>query len=363
MKVIIAHASAGAGHLKAAQALYNCLKEYRPQINTSIVDILEKSHPLFRFTYSRGYLFLVRHALFLWQLSFRVTAAKPLRKITRPIARFINRINTVGFAKLLVKEQPDYILSTHFLPSEISAELKKEEKIYSRLITIITDFGVHPYWISEPTDTYVVASDYTKSQLAYENIEEGRIKVSGIPVDTGFLRQYDRDSLCAKLKLEAKKFTVLISTGSFGIGPLREITVSMPEDVQVLVVCANNQRLKSKLQRLRRPNIRVFGFVNNMPELMALADLMITKPGGLSIAEILAKDLVPIFICPIPGQEVKNARVMEAYGIGSRPKRVAEIKDRVLYYKQNPDKLREIKNNILKIKKPFAAREICDALR
>jgi processive 1,2-diacylglycerol beta-glucosyltransferase len=362
MKIIIVHASAGAGHFKAAQAIYNYFKEHCPQFDIRLVDILEKSDYFFRISYSRGYLFLICHAVILWKLSFWVTKARPLRRLTRPIARILNQLNTKEFSNYLISEQADYIISTHFLPPEIAASLKNKQKINSKLITVITDFGVHPYWLSSPIDTYVVASDYTRQQLISEGVREAKIRVLGIPVDVKFLKAEDKNTLCAKFNILADKFTILISTGSFGIGPIEEIVRLIHHDAQVLVVCARNQSLKLRLEQKAYTNVKVFGFVENMSELMAVADLMITKPGGLTIAEILVRELVPVFICPIPGQEMENAKALEYFGASLSVNSPNDIKSIILDFKEHPRKIEELKSRIRKISKPRALGDLCDVV-
>ncbi len=362
MKIIIVHASAGAGHLKAAQAIFDYLKQHCPAADIRIIDILDKSSFFFKVNYSKGYLFLVKHALFLWGLSFWITAFKPLRSLTRPIARALNRLNTQPFAQYLIEEQPDYIISTHFLPPEIAAYLKKKKKINSRLFTVITDFGVHPYWITDPVDIYLVASDFTKAELMREGIKENKIKVTGIPVDVKLLQAENKQLLCEKLNIRSDKFTVLVSTGSFGLGPIEEIVRLLHNDAELLVVCARNEKLRIKLLKLNYPGVKVFGFVDNMPELMSVSSLMITKPGGLSIAEILIRELVPLFICPIPGQEMENVRALEHYGAGISISSVSAIRDTVLRFKANPEELEKFKVKIRELKKPQVLEEICNVV-
>ncbi|TRZ95041.1 hypothetical protein D4R78_04945 [bacterium] len=362
MKIIIVHASAGAGHFKAAQAIYNYFKEHCPQSDIQLIDILEKCAYFFRISYSWGYSILIRHASILWKLSFWVTKVRPLRRLTRPLARILNQLNTKEFSEYLISEQPDYIISTHFLPPEIAASLKNKQKINSKLITVITDFGVHPYWLSSPIDTYVVASDYTKQQLISEGVRDDKIKVLGIPVDAKFLKAEDKNTLCAKFNIIADKFTVLISTGSFGFGPIEEIARIIHNDAQVLVVCARNRSLKLRLEQKAYTNVKVFGFIENMSELMAAADLMISKPGGLTIAEILIRELVPVFVCPIPGQEMENAKALEYFGAGLSLNSLHDIRSMILDFKEHPRKLEEIKSRIRLIRKPRALEDLYDVV-
>lgn len=362
MKILLAYTSAGSGHFKAATALYGYIKKHCPQIDLGLIDILGLSGPLFRFFYSGGYSFLIRHLGFLWHLFFWVTNFKLLRPLVKLITSSLNALNTQEFIKLLIQENPDFIISTHFLPAEVSSRLKKAKKIKAKLITIITDFGVHPFWLADTTDIYVVASAFTKRQLLLEGIAEDRIKEFGMPTDENFLAKYDRRAVARKFDIEADKFTVLIMTGSFGLGPLEAIVNALYKDVQILVVCATNKKLYAKLKKRELSGVKVFGFVDNVNELMTVSDIIITKAGGLTISEILNMELVPIFISSIPGQEECNAQVLKGYGIGFISESVRDIKNTVLDLKAHQYKIQSIKDNIKEIKKPDALREICNVV-
>lgn len=362
MKIIITYASAGAGHLKAAEAIYDYLKVSRPETDVKIVDILEKSNVIFKLSHSRGYPFLVNHLLYLWLLLFWVTSFKPIHSSVRAILSLISKLSTADFSDFLIRESPDVVISTHFLSSEISCYLKQKGRIKSRLITVITDFGVHPYWICKGTDIYITASGFTKEKLVREGVEEARIKDFGIPINAKFLKSYDENGLLQKFNLKGNRFTVLIATGSFGIGPIEEIVDLLHQEAQVLVVCAKNTKLYQRLKKKNYPGAVVMGFVDNIEELMSISDIIITKPGGLSISESLAMDLLPIFIAPIPGQEMENIRVLSHYGIGIYPRKLGMIKDLILDFKKYPEKLNSIKKLIAKIKKPYAAQDIANVI-
>ncbi|MDD5155033.1 MAG: glycosyltransferase [Candidatus Omnitrophica bacterium] len=362
MKIIIVHASAGAGHYTAAKAIYNYLKEHRPGDKAQIVDVLEKSNLFFRFSYRYGYSFLIKFAPFLWGLGFWVTYWRPLRLFTRAIASFLNRLNTAGFADFLINENPDCVISTHFLPSEVSAQLKTAGKIKSKIVTVITDFGVHPFWVSSGTDVYTVASELTKEQLIGEGAGENTIRVTGIPVDSKFLNVFNKDELLVKFNLHSNGFRVLVVTGSFGTGPVREIAAALCGQAQIMVVCANNKKLFADLSRKNYPGVRVFGFINNIEELMAISDMIITKPGGLSISESLAMELFPVFIAAIPGQEEENMRVLAKCGLGIKAASVGTVKEAVVDFQMHPEKLSGARKKARELKKPFAARDICDAV-
>lgn len=362
MKVLITYVSAGAGHRRVAEAVYNYLKNNRPDLSLELVDLLPSADPFFRFCYHRGYPFLVHYANWLWGFFFWMTKVWLTRWIFRKSSLIINYFSCRKFTDYLVREEFDFIISTHFLNSELAANLKLKNKIKAKVITIITDFGVHPFWISCGTDLYIVASKATKDKLLAQGVEELKIKDSGIPFAPDFTRNQDRGQLAAKLGIKANMFTVLIMTGSFGSGPLEEIAASLCGQAQVLVVCAKNKKLFCRLRKRNLENVKVFGFVDNAQELMAVSDIIITKPGGSSIVEFLNMELFPIFISAIPGQEQENIRVLAGYGVGCALKDVKRIKELIIKLKKNPQKLRTLRNNTGQAAKPLACQEIASVI-
>ena len=209
---------------------------------------------------------------------------------------------------------------------------------------------------------YIVASNFSKERLILEGVQENSIKDFGIPIDTKFSKQYEKNALCKKLDIEPDKFTILISTGSFGIGQVEEIVDSLYKEVQILVVSAHNKILYARLRKRNHQNVRVFGFIDNMQELMAVSDMIITKPGGLTIAESLAMGLLPIFITAIPGQETENAKILAKKSIGINIKDVGSLKDIVLDFRGHPGKLKNMKEKINELKRPFAVKELCNVI-
>ncbi len=358
MKIIVAYVSAGAGHRKAAEALYHFFKKESKSADIKLVDVLEKTNFIFRNSYIYGYRFLINHAMWLWGVLFWLTSSRRLNFVIKPLCFIFNRFNTRKFSEFLIRAQPDTIISTHFLPSEIATHLKREYKINSNIVTIITDFGIHPFWILPGTDIYIVASSFSKVQLLAQGGKASFIYELGIPVNTEFTKQYDKNAICKKLGLAQNKLTAMITTGSFGIGPIEKIVKLINNDVQVIVVCANNKRLYKRLKQKSYPNVAVFGFIDNIPELMAAADIVIAKPGGLTTSEILNMESAPIFISPIRGQETANIQAMAQFGIGRFAKHAEDIKAIILDYMKHPEELTKIKKRIREIKKPNAIRDI-----
>lgn len=363
MKIIIAYASVASGHFKAAEAIYNHFKEEQPADEVLLVDALDESLPFFKSLYAGGYAFLVQYLPWLWGFIFWMTYAAFLRPLVTKIRAFINRLNTISFARFLIQHNPDIIISTQFLPSELSAFLKRKKKITSRLITVVTDFCIHPFWVRQGIDAYIVASDITKEQLAREGIDPEIIRATGIPIDRKFSASYDKALLKKKFGIADDVFTVLIMTGTFGIGPIEEIVELLFSQVQLLVVCAHNEKVFRRLKEKNYPGVKIFDYIDYVHELMAISDMIVTKPGGLTISELLAMELAPVFISPIPGQETENVKVLKAYGIGRSSQHPKDIANIVLDYKHNPAGLIEQKSRIKQIKKVTAMEGLFDAVR
>jgi processive 1,2-diacylglycerol beta-glucosyltransferase len=362
MKIFIVYASAGAGHRKAAEAIFNSFRNRQPCDDVKLIDILEKTNFLFAKAYAGGYQFLINRAVWLWAWLFNFTAAKGPSFIT-PAIRTFDILNSRRFSELILREQPDLVISTHFMPPEILTYLKLKGKIKSRLITVITDFGVHPLWVSKGTDAYAVASSLSKEYLIKQGVKAEDIRVSGIPIDEKFSKAYDKQEARKKIGLDPDKFTLLITTGSFGIGPVEEIIACLHKEMQIIVVCAKNVKLYKNLQEKMFANTKIFGFVDNINELMAACDIVIAKPGGLTTSEILSMELVPVFISPIPGQETHNLMAMQEFGIGKYASSAEDVKNIVLDYRDNPEKMNKEKEIIKKVKKPHAAADLYNAVR
>jgi len=362
MKILIMYASAGAGHRRSAEAIYSYLKNNRGDCEVKIIDILDKTPQFFKQIYVLGYSFLVNRASWLWGLAFSFTSLKALSRLNNALNFFTGRLFAKPLAGFLIAQDADFVISTHFMASEICAYLKNSGRISSRLVTVITDYAVHPFWIYEGTDIYVVASEYAKEELLKQGVRQERIREYGIPVDEGFLRSHDRRLLAQKLGITADKFTALLVTGSFGLGPIEEIADALHDEIQLLVVCAKNKQLYQRLKNKGYSFVKVFGFVDNMQELMSCADIIITKPGGLTISEVLSVGLVPVFISAIPGQETNNALVLEKEGIGHSVKDVPALRSIILDYRAHPEKLSRMKEKIKLFAKPKAAEELASVI-
>ena len=361
MKVLIVHASAGAGHRMAAQALYNDLKD-SAGIQPFLVDVLDYTSPLYKKIYVQSYTLMVTRLVWLWKFSFGLIDIPWLQPLVRLARRLQNSLQARRFHRYLIDEKFDYVVCTHFCPIEIAAALKRRGRITAKLICVVTDFDVHRIWLAKGVDYYTAASDWTGRKLAALGIPSENIRVSGIPTDRKFSAPKDLEAIRQKLGVQEGVFTVLVATGSFGIGPMAQIIEAL-NGFQVMVVCGHNKNLYEELHQREKGLVKIFGLVNNMQELMAVADAMITKPGGLSISEALVSGLPMIFFSAIPGQETNNIKVLHEYGVGLSDCRIEEMAKTLQAMQADPAALQSAREKIKTLARPRAVQEIITLIK
>jgi len=355
MKILVIHATAGAGHKKAAEALYNGLKAAGH--DARLVDALEYTNPLFKITYPAVYTFMVTRLPWLWAVCFGLLDVSWLQPLVHVVRRVYNGLNAAPLQRFLVEEQFDAVITTQFLSAEVSAYLKRTGRIRSKVICVVTDFDVHRIWVNRGIDIYTVASPYTREKLITLGVKAETVFVTGIPTDAQFSKPVDAAALKRQFGLKENTMTVLIATGSFGMGPIEELIEGLAGH-QLVVICGHNKGLFERLSSKTQEGLHVFGLVHNMPEMMSVADIMITKPGGLSIAEALVKNLPTIFFSAIPGQETNNIRVLKKYGTAADQMEVRDIIRTVKAWESSPQELQKVRGRLAVLAKPSAVADI-----
>lgn len=364
MKIFIVHAPAGAGHKSATFAIKDAFDKAKTGHDVRVIDSLEYTNCLFRRSYVWGYNFMVSKAAFLWTLSFYLTNFKPIRPLIRSVRRAVNFINGYHFYHFIRKEKPDCVVATHFLATEIISNLKISKLYDGKLITVITDYGIHDFWISAQVDIYVVASEYSKNELIAKGIPAERIRVLGIPVQEKFTHRRERQEAIEKLGLKAGLFTVLIIGGGLGVGPIPQMveTISKTsEPFQLIVVCGKNEALRRHIAEIAKNSripVKLYGFADNVNELMDASDVMISKPGGLSISEAMVKGVPMIVNSFIPGQEENNLAFLEKNGVGIGVKSVAETLEKLESLYRSKETLEGMRAKAKQLGKPSAAADI-----
>ncbi|MDR0353875.1 MAG: hypothetical protein LBI02_11225 [Opitutaceae bacterium] len=321
-KLLFLSVSAGAGHVRAAQALHAWGADaFGGRIESRHLDVMDYVPASFRGMYVSGYLKLIQHLPSMWGLLYRATDKTSPDAIPQKLRRAVERLGTRALTKAIADFAPDTIISTHFLPAELLAGQTRRGKLDLPLWVLVTDFDLHRMWVQPHMTGYFAANDEVKFRLQAHGIDPARVHVTGIPVMPAFSRPLPRATCAAEAGLAPDRATVLLMGGGAGVGHLDTVAASLlalPRDFQLIVLAGKNRKALAALQRLadRHPG-RLFpqGFTNQVERLMACADVAITKPGGLTTSECLALGLPMIVHSPIPGQEEHNADYLLEAGV------------------------------------------------
>ena len=344
-------------------------KDYFPEATVQILDALTYTTAAFRKSYPATYLFLAGRCPWLWGLFFNTLDNRVVDKIARIQRRFNNLIHCQGLEQFILDEKPDIIITTHWLPNEVVSHLKKRHPFKALLVTCITDYYPHAFWRDSGVDLYFAPHADLTVRLKQLGILENKIKVTGLPIDKVFGVRIEKVIIRAKLGLAKEKPTVLIASGGFGIGPVAELVAEVNKierSLQILVICGNNSKLQDRLYEVAKRShhqIKIFGFVNNMHELMDASDLMISKPGGLTTTEAMAKALPLIILDPIPGQETYNSEFLIKHQAGIEAKNPAHARLIIEQLLVEPERLKHLTENISQLAKPHAAQEIMTIIK
>jgi processive 1,2-diacylglycerol beta-glucosyltransferase len=360
VRIGLLYVAAGHGHKKAAEALKEALLLKSTSIEIELQDVTSFGSKFIQKTYIPSYDLLAVHYPKIWGFFFHLSNSRMFQPLVKIVRRTFNALHLRGFVQWVSTKPCDVYISTHFMPAEVLGHLKQKGRIQSKLVTMVTDFRVHQLWINGGTDYYLTMTEDAKSDIMQYGVDPKTIQVCGIPIASKFSRTFSQLDIRKKLNLKENLFTVLITTGSFGSGPLSEILEELDKatGVQSIIVCAQNKILFNNLQYKTFKNpVTILGYVSNMEELMAASDVIIAKPGGLTCCEALAQNLILILTSPIPGQEEGNREYLLRHGCAFSLDQPAELSHLLEKIKQ-PQQLTPMKEAILKIRKPNASQEI-----
>jgi len=358
--------TAGSGHRSAATALREALDER--SIPNVLLDILSFSNKLFKWTYSSGYEFASEHVQIALKGLYRLTDQDRDSSNLIQFLEHFNARNVEGFAEYVRDNPWGTSICTHFFPAYVLSKLKNEGIYKGRIYVTITDYGFHKMWYMDGINKYFTACGSVSQDLISMGADEKDVCLSGIPISKRFGNVEDTDGILLRDGLDESKFTILFATSSISDGiALRFLdNLYLAEmDVNLIMVTGRNRDLFKNLDVYNSKGgvtLRKFEFVENMEEFMAISDIMITKPGGLTVSEALTSGLPMVMFRPIPYQETNNAAYVEEIGAGVLANNEDEIMDIIekLYF--NPHMLETMKTNCLANAHPFAADAIVETL-
>jgi len=351
--------TANSGHYRASLAIENALKTIAPGITTMNINGFAYTNPIFEKLINRTYMSVIRNKPEVWEYLY--DNPKVLKSV-QGLRDAIHRSNSKKLKVLIQDEfRPDAVVCTQAFPCGMVADYKKYLGLGLPLFGVLTDHAPHSYWIFDNVDYYIVPSDASREHFIKNGVSGSRIKTFGIPIDLRFSAGHGKEAIKKKLGMDSGMRVVLIMGGSQGMGPVENMIDELERvaaDFQILAVCGINKKLQKMLGRKEkrcRKKILVFGLVENVDELMEASDVIITKPGGLTTSEALAKNLPMIIIHPIPGQETKNTEFLLRQGVALRAEDGSDVAALIQELFSNSVKLEEMRKRADLIKKPNSA--------
>lgn len=361
MRVLILTASYGSGHNEAAHSLAAGFAARG--VEPIVIDhFRELVHPIFERATRGFYMALLQHAPVVWGAAY---ALGDWMSSDSPMAFGVTRLGAPRLASVLETLRPDAVVSVHATPAAAMSTLAAEGRRLPHHTTVVTDFVAHSQWIARGIDRYCVAAEEVGHEFVARGIPRERVSVTGVPIRVEFGRAVDGAAARAALGLRADAPVVLAMAGSHGrVGRLPDIVRALgrrPGPVQAIVVAGRDAALAARLRELTAgTSIRVVGYAADVRTLMAAADLLVTKAGGMTLAEALAAELPLLLYGSLPGQERRNERFASRAGIAlaaRSPRELARLLERAL---AEPELLEHLRERIRRVRRPDAANRIVD---
>ena len=368
-KILIFYAAYGGGHLSAAKSIKQYIDEHFDNVETQMIDCVKYVNKALDKVTTTAYKEMAKKAPWAWEKVYYKSQTGLLAKVSNTS----NKIMAVKIAKLFREYNPDVVISTHPFGSQMTSYLKKKGKTNCTLATIMTDFAPHDQWLvfNNYVDYYFVSHEGMKRQLHSKGIPNNKIYATGIPLSNKFLLKYDKAKTLENFELsESKKTILFFGGGEYGLGKDRTVAIleSLAKsqlDIQVVAIAGKNEKMKEAFENIvktysKQESIKVLPFTDKVPELMAISDLVITKPGGLTTSESLASSLPILVINPIPGQEEENAEFLENSGCAIWIRKDSNPDEIINLVLGNEEKLNEMRKNSIKLAKKNSTRDICE---
>ncbi len=364
MNVLILTASTGGGHKRAAAAIEAKIKEISPDTTVNVVDALEKIGKVYNKTVCEGYYLLATKTPKFYGTCYKITDRKNLiyKSVMRSNSMMSNKL-----LKLFEQYKPDVVIACHAFVTTMISRLRKHGKTNVKAISLITDYDAHRTYFAPNIDAYVVAEPYMAKTLEQKyNIPAEKIYPYGIPIlDKFSVPQVSKEEICKRERLDPSKRTILFMAGSFGVTGVTKFYEKLAQkkyDAQFIVITGKNAKLFEKIEALESKQnsgnkTKLLYFVDNVEDYMHISDLIITKPGGLTVTESLACHLPMAIYSAFPGQEKDNANFLVSQNVAillDEDRGVDQITELI----NEPEKLEQMKENCKRLAQPNSAEKI-----
>ena len=347
LRILVFSATFGAGHVRAAEATIEAIRAKAPEAEITHLDFGAFWSKTLNKIVKNTYIELIKHTPRLWgKFYYRTSKIRP----DSVLQHLINILGRREFLDYINELRPDVIICTYPTIAGVLGELRLKRTLQVPIVSIVTDYAVHSQWVHPGVDLYIVGNQDVFEGLTSRGIDSTKIRITGIPVSPKFEQKLDREELAHRFNLLPKRLTFLVMGGAYGVlGGAKgvcKILVDAEEPVQVLVVCGQDEKLYRSLDGLMsegRNPLHRFGYIKNVEELMTVADMIITKAGGLTVSEALTKRLPLIIYKPIPGQEEENAYFVEKIGAARLAKTEEELETTIHHLLSHPEEMAKMR--------------------
>ncbi|MFH1783874.1 MAG: glycosyltransferase [bacterium] len=365
IKALFLYVSFSSGHQRAAEAIMEAFGRRYPEVQTKGVNSFSYAHPGAERFVGRTYLEMLKRTPQLWGYLYD---NKNVADATSEIRGLLGRLNLKKYTKLITGYSPDVVVCTQAAPCAAISNLKEKGHRSLRLVAVITDFKAHSYWLCEHVDIYIVPTFEVMADLMRKGVGRNKIHVLGIPIDPKFNVAQGKAKARHGLGMDPDLKTILVMGGGQGFGPMEDILKELSmvnEPFQAIVITGRNKKLYRKLKktqdRLPYP-VRVMGFTRHVEKVMDASDLIITKPGGMTSSEALAKGLPIIIVDPIPGQEERNSQFLVHEKVALRIDDIRRLHNLVSDLLSNDERLHRMKRRAFDVSRPNAAINSVEAI-
>lgn len=366
MKILILSVSAGGGHIHAAEALKSYIKLNNNKAEITVIDTLKYINPLIDKVIIGSYLKTLKVTPSLFGKLY--DHSEDDEGLATVISSNLSKIMTYKLSHLINEFNPDIIICTHPFPAEMISIMKDKGKLNIPSLTILTDYAPHSFWIHKHTDAYVVSNSDMIDEMVARNVPKNKIFNFGIPINPSFLKKYDKEKTLKELDLNINIPTFLIMGGSLGIGKISDLyseLIKIDQNMQIIIITGNNKKLYSQLNKLKENSdkeTRIIGFTDKVNKYMQCCDLLLTKPGGLTITEALVSNIPMAVFSPIPGQEEKNAEFLLRHNLAISIDSIEDTKDIISDLLKSESSLKTMSLNCNKFSKRNCGNDIYNLL-
>lgn len=359
--ILLMYISEKSGHHSATLSIERAIKAQNPEIKVLNINGFKHISPIMEKIINTLYMNAIHSFPQLWDFLYDNPAIEFKLK---GLKESVNKRKRDKIKRLVGSNNCKVVICSQAFPCGVVAEYKKKYFSDLILIAVVTDFTPHSYWIYEEVNFYIVASESAKNMLMNKGIDENKIKILGIPIDQKFSQQLDKASVAKELNLDSNKASILVMGGSRGFGPMKSLIKSLEKssiDANFLIVAGSNKSLFKWLKKKKfSKRMHIYPQIDYVDKLMTVSDILISKPGGITTAESISKNLPILIINPIPGQEENNTNYLLNEGLAVKANNIEDAVTKLSELLNDEEKLISIRKRTSKLAKPYSSVKIAE---